>query len=425
MALKTVQLELSRFKPDGTLAKRTIKAERHFSLGWTAQKERRWRDAIGHYTRALEIDRALFSAWSNRGMCWHQLGKPHEALRDYEKAFAIGSPQLRQIIRVNRGVLYGSVRRYDEALADFAADQSFESRLNAAYIHLMRGDLERGLQLYRQRPAVRQWRAPLHSLEELAGKSVLILHEQGFGDSIQMARFVPQVAAVAKPVHWTTRTALMPLLAGNLPGVTFSDGDTLAASVLVNKHDAFVLVMDLWQTCGLRIDGGPYLRADPQRIERMRERLPPGRKIGLSWRGRTEFANDHNRSMTFGDLQSAISEFLMETIFVSLQKDLSQRDWITPIPDVFDGGALIDNFADSAALISCLDAVISVDTATAHLAGALGVKTAVLLPYAADWRWGESGDSTPWYDSVRLFRQPDFGTWAQPVAAAAAWCVAD
>jgi hypothetical protein len=244
---------------------------------------------------------------------------------------------------------------------------------------------------------------------------VLILHEQGFGDSIQMARFVPQIAAVARSVHWTTRTALMPLFAENfnILGVTFSDGGDVKAAALVYKHDAFVLVMDLWQTCGLGINGDRYLYVKPEPALQMQARLPPGLKIGLSWRGRTEFANDHNRS-------AALKDFLPDipgATFVSLQKDL--RDDERPL--VFDGGGLIDNFADSAALISCLDAVISVDTATAHLAGALGIPTAILLPYAADWRWGASGATTPWYDSARLFRQPDFGNWAPALAAAAAW----
>lgn len=418
MALKTVQLELERFRPDGSLNRRTVKAERHFSPGWAHQKAREWGPAIECYTRAIKKDPTLFSAWANRGMCWHQLGQPQKALADYDQAFRIGTPELRSIIKVNRGVLYSSVRRYDEALADFAGDSSFEARLNAAYIHLLRGDLTKGLELYRQRPPARTWKTAIRPLEDLAGKSVLIIHEQGFGDSIQMARFVPQIADVAKSVHWTTRTALMPLFHENFPGVTFCDGGDTRAAVLRHKHDHTVLVMDLWETCGLTIDGRPYLKADPARVERMRAALPPGPMIGLSWRGRTDFANDHNRSMRLDDM---FSKELADCELISLQKDLTDDE---ALRGVFDGGALIDNFADSAALISCLDVLISVDTATAHLAGALGVPCALLLPYAPDWRWGPDGDTSPWYDSIRIFRQPDFGTWAQPVAAAAAWCVA-
>jgi hypothetical protein len=240
---------------------------------------------------------------------------------------------------------------------------------------------------------------------------VLILHEQGFGDSIQMARFVPQIAAVARSVHWTTRTALTPLFKHNFPNVEFTDGGDVKAAALIYKHDAFVLVMDLWQTCRLGIDGARYLHAVPG--SKMSTLLPEGPKIGLSWRGRTEFANDHNRSAQLKDFLPNIPG----ATFISLQKDLREDERSI----VFDGGGLIDDFADSAALISCLDAVISVDTATAHLAGALGIPTAILLPYAADWRWGEIGATTPWYDSARLFRQPRFSEWAPSLAAAAAW----
>ncbi len=408
MAVKTITLEM-----DST-SRRARKAGRYFSEGWAHQKKREWRDAVTCYNCALDVDPVLFAALANRGMCWHQLGRPNEALADYERAFAIGTPELKNIIRVNRGVLLQSVRRYDEALADFAADNSHESRLNAAYIHLMRGEFWQGLELYRSRLPVTKWDARLHRLEDLRDKNVLILHEQGFGDSIMMARFILRISAVARSVHWTTRTALMPLLAANFPNVEFSDGGDVKAAALVYKSDAFVLVMDLWQTAGLEIAGQPYLHADPVHVETMQGVLPSGPKIGLSWRGRAEFVNDHNRSAALKDL--AWRKYPGAT-FVSLQKDL--RDDERPL--VFDGGALINDFADSAALMSCLDAVISVDTATAHLAGALGIPTAVLLPYSADWRWGENGDATPWYDGVRLFRQPDFGAWGPAMAAAEDW----
>jgi Glycosyltransferase family 9 (heptosyltransferase) len=413
MATKTITLEL-----DGS-SRRARRAAKHFSEGWDRQKKREWREAIRAYDNALDIDRDLFGAWANRGMCWHQIGRPVEALRDYERAFAIGTPELRQIIRVNRGVLYNSIRRYDEALADFMSDDSTEARLNASYIHLMRGNFWQGLELYRARPSATRWGAKLHRLEDLRDKNVLILHEQGFGDSIQMARFVPKIcgilSGVARSCHWTTRTALMPLLAKNFPDVTFSDGGDVKAAALIYKHDVFVLVMDLWQTCGLEISGKPYLGFDRPLRDAIRKRLPAGPNgpyIGLSWRGRTDFANDHNRSASLKDFLPDIAG----ATFVSLQKDLRDDER----PFVFDGGALFSDFAESAALISCLDAVITVDTATAHLAGALGVPTAILLPYAADWRWGESGETTPWYDSVRLFRQPDFGAWAPALAVAAA-----
>lgn len=394
--------------------RRGRQAARAFGEGWDHQKKREWRLAIGCYTEALRHDGAMFSALANRGMCWHHLSRPTEALADYDRAMAVGTPDLQQMIRVNRGVLLTSVRRYDEALADFGADDSPESRLNASYIHLMRGDFYTGLQLYRARPTVQRWGATMIPVESLAGKDVLIVHEQGFGDAIQMARFVPAVAAVARRVHYVTPAPLLPLFADNFPNVEFSSGTDVRTAALIQKHDAFLLSMDLWQSCGLGISGKPYLRTDRNAPGGVH--LLPRPQIGLSWRGRPEFSNDHNRSMKLDDLLPILSASLLGT-FVSLQKDLQPGE----ADSLFDGGALCNDFADTAALMTQLDAVISVDTATAHLAGAVGIPTAVLLPYACDWRWGESGETTPWYDSVRIFRQPEFGAWGPAVEAASAW----
>lgn len=411
MAIQTVTLPSTN---NGS-TRRLRRARRAFEQAWAHQKAHEWTPAAEGFTVAITCDpENAFPALANRGMCYHHLNRPIDALADYARAMRIGTPDQRGLIRVNRGVLLATMRRYTEALEDFGADGSQESQLNAAYIHLAHGDYEKGLALYRQRPTAKNRR--LRKLDELAGKSVLILHEQGFGDSIQMARFVPQVAAVAKSVHWTTRTALMPLLAYNFPNVRFSDGNDIQAAALCQKNEVVVLVMDLWQTTGLETRGGQFLRACPLRVEKMQAVLPPGRRIALSWRGRTSFANDHNRSMTIDALAPLFIGSLAGARFVSMQKDLRADEF-----GVFDGGALINDFADSAALIACCDAVITVDTATAHLAGALGIKTAILLPYAADWRWGIEGDTTPWYDSARLFRQPAYGAWAPAVAAAAEW----
>ena len=175
-----------------------------------------------------------------------------------------------------------------------------------------------------------------------------------------------------------------------------------------------MLEFNLWQTTtpDFGINGRAYLRADPQRVADMqRRRLPAGRRIGLSWRT----PNDWRRFELAWDFLPAVPN---GAVAISLQKDLRDNER----PRVFDGGALFNDFAGSAALMSCLDALVTVDTANAHLGGALGVKTAVVLPYSADWRWG-LGDTTPWYSSARLFRQPDIGQWAPALVAASRWCV--
>ena len=403
-------------------SRRGRQAKRFHEQAWAHQQKREWAEAIDCYDAAMDAHAgAIFASLANRGMCYHMLGQPNEALRDYDLAWRAGNPRERELIRINRGVLLQAIGRYDFALADFESGNDDQSRLNAAYIHLARGNFEHGLVLYRSRPTVKQWRAPLHRLENLAGKRVLILHEQGYGDSIQMARFVPQIAAVAKSVHWITRRALEPMLAHNFPDVTLSYGDDVHAAAMIYKHDAFVMVMDLWQTCGLEIEGKPYLRA-PFKFDDIWDRPIEGLSharpnIGLAWRGRVDHENNRARSAEFDRWRPALAA--ASATYVSLQKDVRDDER----EGLIDGGAPFDDFAGSAALLSCLDAVITVDTAVAHLAGALGIKTAILLPYAADWRWGTQGTTTPWYDSVRLFRQPAFDAWEPVIHDALAWCV--
>lgn len=314
---------------------------------------------------------------------------------------------MRKLIRVNRGVLYQNIRKYDEALEDFYSDGQWDSLLNASYIHMMRGEYEKGLDLYRVRPTAKSWDKSVRSLGELRGKDVLVVHEQGYGDSIQMARFIPEIVGVAKSVKWATRTALASLLQFNFPQIEVIDCSEEKARALSYKTDAYILVMDMWEACGLKIEGKPYLKPDGRSPA-----MPAGRRIGLAWRGRTSFANDHNRSMSLDQIWPPIPN----ATFVALQKDLRDDE-----RRLFDGSVLYDDFLGLAAVISNLDCVLTVDTAVAHLSGALGVKTALLLPYSCDWRWGQEGSTTGWYDSVRLFRQPSFGEWGPAVGTAAAW----
>lgn len=411
---RTVQINI------GAETRRGRQCKRIFGEAFAHMEKKEWPQAQAGFTQVIAsgVTEALFPALANRGICNHFLSRPAQALRDYERAMAIATPVQRRLISLNRGVLYGSLNRLDEALADFEAEGSDEAKFNMAMPYLLRGDYARGLEYYRYRKDVAQWKAHPWRLSELAGKDVAILHEQGLGDSVQMARFVPALIDVARSVTWITRAPLMPLLS-QIPGLKLEIADENRAPAVMAKYECRLLVMDLMLTMGLDVDfkvsGKPYLTAEPQRVERMRALLPPGRRIGLAWRGLADHANDHNRSMTLAHLRPLI-ESQPDTVFVSLQRDLRDGEWIN------DAGAQLKDFSDTAALLSCLDLLITVDTAPLHVAGAIGLKTFALLPYAPDWRWGQTADRTPWYDSVRLFRQPAYGDWASAVAAAVRCC---
>jgi hypothetical protein len=156
----------------------------------------------------------------------------------------------------------------------------------------------------------------------------------------------------------------------------------------------------------------PYLVAPADRVACWRERLPPGRsRAGLVWSGRSTHHNDRNRSIALTRFRALFGIRGLQC--VSLQSDARDQDEevMRDIPGLVDHGAAFRDFADTAALISLMDIVVSVDTSVAHLAGALGKPVLILLPYAADFRWMRDADRTPWYPTARLFRQPAFGDW--------------
>lgn len=410
--------------PNTGASRHQRKAKRAFQEAFAAHRRKDFHEAIEKYTIAIKaFPTDSYPSLANRGMCYYNICRPDLGLRDYEQAIRVADTQeKRDMIRCNRGVILQNLKRLDEAMADFQSDPSRESQVNISYIHLMRGNYEEGLKFYRHRNTAVDWPDSVTDIEKLRGKDIIIVHEQGYGDSIQMCRFAAMLAAACRTVKWATRTALVPLLRSNLPGVEIIDCGEHVARALVLKSEAYVLVMDLWECCGLKIEGKPYLKADASLRADMNRHLPPRPRIALSWRGRVDYVNDHNRSASLKEFLPAIpgarSANAGGVNFISLQKDLKQEECAYGL---FDAGALISNFADSAAVLANCDAVMTVDTGPAHLAGALGIPTALCLPFCNDWRWGLTGDRTPWYDSIRLFRQPKFTQWGPPVKEATEW----
>ena len=390
---------------------------RIFQDAYEAMRAGRWQPAIDGFTRVINMPGpAKFQAMANRGMCYYNTKQIKQALWDYTGAFALGDDALQLMIRVNRGVILTQFHRWADALEDFLTAGDPESNVNAAHVHMLHGRFQEGFFLYRGRPAVQRWRLPQRHLAELAGKSVCIVHEQGFGDNIMMARFVPDIVKVARAVHWATKAPLIPLLE-QIDGVTFSFADDDTIPALIAGHDIALPVMDLWQTVAphFALDGTSYLRAPLGTALRLREALPQGRKIGLCWRGRPEFGNDFHRSIP-PHLLNPLLERAPHMHWISLQIDLREEE---RADGLFDAGPLMKDFADTAAVIANLDAVITSDTAIAHLAGAMGKPcTVLLLPWVPDWRWQLVRRDSPWYDSIVIFRQLAYDDWASAIAGA-------
>jgi tetratricopeptide (TPR) repeat protein len=260
------------------------------------------------------------------------------------------------------------------------------------------------------------FRQPTWDGGPLAGKTILVQALHGFGDAIQFVRFLPLVKARGARVILEHQPALATLLQG-------ADGwDTLVArhterEVLEMDFDLHIPLMRL--PAPLEIEDRipatvPYLRPDPERVQRWRNRLAAdqGCKVGLVWAGNPHFAGDRLRSCRLADY--AWLARLPQVRFYSLQKGPATEQIASAgrKMGLTDLGPDLHDFADTAAAIMNLDLVISVDTAVAHLAGALGRPVWTLLPFHACWRWMEEREDTPWYPTMRLFRQCGRGDWA-------------
>jgi Flp pilus assembly protein TadD len=259
--------------------------------------------------------------------------------------------------------------------------------------------------------------------EPLEGKSIVLGLEAGHGDMIHFCRYAPMLKARgARRVDVVCHPALRRLFAA-LPGV---DHVHALGEALPGGWDYWTRPMRLPGLFGTEMAtipaDVPYLRAEPALVEQWREELPQqGLRVGLAWRGNANFENDADRSLP--SLMSLAPLAAVDAHFVSLQKGAGEAEALTPPAGMFVHpiAARLGDFADTAAVIANLDLVISVDTAVAHLAGALGKPCWLLLPdYRCDWRWMADRGDTPWYPSMRLFRQPRDGGWAPVVAEVAA-----
>ena len=296
------------------------------------------------------------------------------------------------------------------------------AHLFAAMAYLRLGAFSVGWDLYEWR-----WRGtslklpdyalgrPLWDGGDISGKTILLHGEQGLGDSLQFCRYVPLVAQKAK-VLLAVPGALVGLMDTLGSGIqVLRDGEPLPPFDL---HCPLMSLARLFRTTSRNVpQDRAYLRADPQSLAAWRRRLEGrGPRIGLAWSGNPAHVGDGRRSLPLRRLLPLIWNSGADWHIV--QKDLRDEDraLVAATPRLTWHGDQLTSFDDTAALVSALDLVIAVDTSVAHLAGALGVPTWLMLPFAPDWRWLEDRDDSPWYGSVRLFRQPRPGDWDGVVA---------
>lgn len=362
-------------------------AKAHLNLANLLVDRDRYDEAEALYRRAITLDPRLVEAYTSLACLLTSLGRLPEAIAACDTALAI-DPHCVQA-HWNQGIAW-----------------------------LLAGDYEKGWEKYGIRS--HRWcfsdtsaipTAPRWQGEDIAGKTILVIAEQGLGDTIQFARYLPLLAARGASAALVCDKRLCPLLE-NQAGI--------AAAVPYGSPypptDWWVSQMSLPLRFQTRLDTIPfssgYLRADSEKVIRWQKRLPPGVRIGLVWAGNPRHSNDARRSMRLADLRPLLE--VRRVSFVSLQVGPAAAQ-AKDCSDILDVSARLTDFAETAALIDALDLVISVDTSSAHCAAALGKETWVMLPHAPDWRWLLAGADSPWYSAIRLFRQPRSAAWAAVV----------
>jgi len=413
---------------DSAASTRPDAAPIHNNRGNALRELGRHQEALAAFERAIALKPDYAEVHNNRGNTQLELGHLAEALADYDRALAL-NPDFADAL-VNRGNALHHLGREQDAIASFDRalalnPQLAEAHWNKGLACLAFGDFTRGYQEYEWRwkrngeLQPRNFTQPQWRGEDLRGGTILLHAEQGFGDTIQFIRYLPMVMARGGKVVLEIPDDLRPLIT-QFDGVAAiaRRGDALPPFDLHCPLMSLPLVFGT--TLGTVPAPIPYLSPPAERIDRWRARLAEIKRprVGLVWSGKPTHKNDRNRSIVLAELAPLLAQ--PGVSFVSLQKDYRDTDRaaLAKAPLVRLDATLLD-FADTAAVIAGLDLVIAVDTAVAHLTGAMGKPLWLLLPAIGDWRWLLERADSPWYPSARLFRQPRVGDWKNAIAAVA------
>ncbi len=430
-------------------------AESYYTLGVFLQEKGFFDEAVLHYQKAISVNPNFIEAHFNMGVAYQQLGEHEKAILAYQQVIALNSENPKA--HLNLGIAFKELGLYEEALKslktalkikpDYAMalynlgnvylakgqyneamdyykktisiDQEYaEAHWNIALLNLLSGNFKEGWQGYEWRwklgnlAVKKNFNKPEWDGSDINGKTILIYTEQGFGDTIQFIRYVPLIAKQNAKVIIECEKELIALLR-NVEGVY----DIFPKESKLPDFDFHCPLLSLPLKFNTTIDTIPsqipYINVDAELMKKWRAKIPANSKlnVGLTWAGNPELRRDYNRSCSFDDLSHLLN--IPDINFYSLQKGeafyqiLNNPEGIK----VLDYTDELNDFADTAALIQNLDLVISVDTAVAHLAGALGRPVWTLLPFVPDWRWMLDREDSPWYPTMRLFRQPSIGDW--------------
>lgn len=438
----------------------------HYNLGQILLAGPNRAQAVDAYRRAVALKPDYADAWNNLAALMVEAGQIPEGIAAYRRAIEINpnsaayqanlSNALREDNQLeeaaasakrateidpsfasghnNLGAAILRLGRHDEAIASYRRAISLDPNLAMAHYNLAMALLLQG-HLAEAWPEM-EWRWKTKELDlavqelphprwdgsNLNGKRIFLQIEQGFGDAIHFVRYVPQVIAKGGRVILGVSPELVRLMrCVEELEMLVTDGDPIPQFDL---QCPLLSLPGIFRTTLETIPAPiPYLQADPTLVEEWKAKLGPDdgrRKVGLVWAGRPEHKNDRNRSLSLQQLAPLATAPGVRWINLQMGPPAQQ---ITSAPngmEFFDAANGIKDFADSAAIMMNLDLLISVDTAAVHLAGALGKPAWTLLPFTPDWRWMLGRSDSPWYPTIRLYRQPMIGDWSTPIAQLAA-----
>lgn len=420
--LKQIEAALENY--DQAIAIKPLNAEAHFKRGSVLHKLKQLNAALASYDNAIALKADHAKAHSNRGAVLYELMQFDAALSSCNQAIALNPDNAEAY--AYRGSVLHELKQFDAALSSY--DQAIAlvpdyagAIFNKSITLLLCGEFGKGWDLYEWRWKLEGTEYAEHKLippqpiwlgrESLAGKTILLHSEQGLGDTIQFCRYAKLVEALGAHVILGVQESLATLLS-NLDGV----------EQLVTKRDKLPYIdfrcplMSLPLAFDTNIDSIPfskkYITSDANKVASWKIKLANSSKplIGLAWSGSNTHAKDNNRSISLAYLIQHLPE---NYSYISLQKELRDTDKATLESHlgILDFADDIHDFSDTAALCELVDVVISVDTSVAHLAAALGKPTMILLPFVPDWRWLLDRTDSPWYPSVKLYRQKNAGSW--------------
>ena len=398
-------------------------------------------EALAVASAAVERNPAAYEARLFLAFAQLKLNEPEAALACYDDALKIRSddPEL----YYHRGLAFQDLGRLPEAFADYERAHVLQpgfATFHRTLAYLLVGDFQRGWESYEERHLSTDSvvlrtssRSRWDGSSPLAGRTILVFSEQGLGDEIMFASILPQLISVAGHCIIECDRRLLGIFRRSFPTATVyaaTPDRTVPPEIATRKIDFEVAAGSLPRYFRRSLDEFPrhsgYLRADPQRVAAWRERLArlgPGLKVGISWTGGVRKTRRALRSIPLGRLLPVLTT--PEARFISLQytpeaaAEIAEAEKKHPVR-IEQWADAIEDYEETAALVLALDVVVSVCTSIVHLSGSLGQRVWVMAPYSPEWRYGFSGESMPWYPSVRMFRQPAFGEWDPVISSVAA-----